>query len=181
LRKNSYVRYVAMLFIFRNRSIARMGISSAIIAYHLWSKKILKCPKNRNSIEEPYFKNASRYWLNNYNKLKMECYFIDNRCKAVVELEDIYKHESNCEYKNTVNVLWEFPLTPFDALENNNYYCQTSTTDLIFYFCKTVDNISFSNLIFFSWLNSYDFISFISILLNCLGTYNSYILKGIKN
>jgi hypothetical protein len=61
-------------------------------------EKNLKCPNDRNPISEPYYKNPSRYWLNNYNKLKMKCYFIVNGCKTIVDLEDIDKHESSCEY-----------------------------------------------------------------------------------
>ncbi len=62
------------------------------------NEKFLKCPNDRNPIEEPYFKNPSRYWLNNYYRLKIKCYYQLNGCKAIVELQDLEKHETCCEH-----------------------------------------------------------------------------------
>ncbi len=62
------------------------------------NEKSLKCPNDRNPIEEPYFKNPSRYWLNNYNRLRIKCYYQLNGCKAIVELQDLEKHETCCEH-----------------------------------------------------------------------------------
>ncbi len=75
------------------------------ISFRVEKDKNLKCPNDSNSIEEPCFKNPSRYWLNNYNKLKMKCYFIVNGCKAVVDLEDIDKHERSCEHNPNALVI----------------------------------------------------------------------------
>jgi hypothetical protein len=68
-------------------------------------KKVFKCPIDMNPMEEPHLKSPSRYWLNNYNKLKIKCYFNTSGCRAVVELEDLDKHESSCEYNPNALVI----------------------------------------------------------------------------
>jgi hypothetical protein len=69
------------------------------------NKNVFKCPYDRNPIEEPYLMGPSRYWLNNYNKLRIKCYFNKSGCRAVVELEDLNKHESSCEYNPNALVI----------------------------------------------------------------------------
>jgi hypothetical protein len=49
-------------------------------------------------IEQPYFKTPSRYWMDNYNKIKVKCLYHNIGCKAFVEIRDIVIHEISCEH-----------------------------------------------------------------------------------
>lgn len=68
------------------------------ISFLVENQKILICPNDRNPIKEPYFERPSRYWFNNYSKLKIKCFYNTNGCKTALHLEDIDKHELSCEH-----------------------------------------------------------------------------------
>lgn len=68
------------------------------ILIQVQGQSVVKCPYDRMPIEQPYFKTPSRYWMDNYNRIKVKCLYHNIGCKAFVEIRDIVIHEISCEH-----------------------------------------------------------------------------------
>lgn len=70
-----------------------------------WMDDSLSCPVDRMPIRAAQqLKKPSRFFLNQYNRLKIKCKFSLNGCEEIVEIDRLMNHESNCSFNPDLTV-----------------------------------------------------------------------------
>lgn len=68
-----------------------------------WMFQNLSCPVDRMPINPSELVATSRFFRNQYNRLKIKCKFNENGCEVVVKIEEIMNHEIDCLFNPYAN------------------------------------------------------------------------------
>lgn len=63
-----------------------------------WTDQNSSCPVDRLQIRKSDLRTPSRFFRNQFNRLKMKCRFYENGCEDIVQMDKISNHEKSCSF-----------------------------------------------------------------------------------